>query len=766
MQRKLSAILAADVVGYSTLMERDEAGTFARFKTHREELFEPEIKTHHGRVFKLIGDGLLAEFGSVVDAVQCAVALQREMALRNAGSADGERIDIRIGVNLGDVIVEGRDRHGEGVNIAARLQQLAAPGGICVSQSVVDQLSNKLPVGFDFMGEQHFKNIAKPVSVYSVVLDAASNPRRKTAMGLRPRRWALPVAACVLGPVMLALAWQGSWAPWAVPATAERMVLSLPDKPSIAVLPFDNLGQEQQDYFADGLTEDLITDLSKLSGIFVIARNSSWTYKDRSVKVQQVAEELGVQYVLEGSIRRQGDQVRINAQLIDALGGHHLWAERYDGSVADVFGLQDTVIRQIVDALAVNLTNEEQVRVGQAETNIPEAYDAMLEGWQHYRLGGESDTLEAIAQFERAVTLDPAYARAHAALAAANWRIAESLWISALGEFQRRYDKVLDHLRDAMKRPTDLAHAVSAEILTQQGRFTEALAEISHALALSPNNAETHISKAKVLSAMGRAAEAEEAVRWAMRLDPQYPPDYLRTLAVALFHQEQYEEALETIERVVKRQPDVGKDYVTLASTLGHLGRSDGLEAAVNTYNELSAFTNSPLTVQEANWWWYGDIYSYDRTYRDRLVEGLRKAGVPEGAGTDVAYDDYTELIRRTAGESDVSGATKIDVKTAKSLHDRGVTFVDVRAASEFARGRIPRSVNLDLVVDLSKENLLRVVNPSDEVVFGCHGRFCPYSAYASAKALKWGFSRVYYFAGGFPAWQDAGYPVETEPTQ
>jgi rhodanese-related sulfurtransferase len=318
-----------------------------------------------------------------------------------------------------------------------------------------------------------------------------------------------------------------------------------------------------------------------------------------------------------------------------------------------------------------------------------------------------------------------------------------------------------------MKRPTDLAHAVSAEILTQQGQFAEALAEIGHALALSPNDAETHVSKAKVLSAMGRAAEAEEAARWAMRLDPQYPPDYLRTLAVALFHQEHYEEALEAIQRVVKRQPDVVADYVTLASALGHLGRSDGLEAAVNKFNDLSVPSGySPLTVQEANWWWYGDVYSYDRIYRDRLVEGLRKAGVPEGPGTDVAYDDYIALIRRTAGESEVAGATKIDVNMAKSLHDRGVTFVDVRAASGFARGRVPRSVNLDLVVDLSKENLLRVVNPSDEVAFGCHGKFCPYSAYASAKALKWGFSRVYYFAGGFPAWEEAGYPVETEPTQ
>jgi tetratricopeptide (TPR) repeat protein len=365
------------------------------------------------------------------------------------------------------------------------------------------------------------------------------------------------------------------------------------------------------------------------------------------------------------------------------------------------------------------------------------------------------------------VNLDPAYARAHAALAAANWRLAASEWESALSKFQRAYEKVLYHLGEAMKSPTDLGYAVSAEILTQQGRFTEALAEIRHALALSPNDAETHISKAKVLSAMGRAVEAEEAARWAMRLDPQYPPDYLRTLAVALFLQEHYDKALEAIDRVVKRQPDVVADYVTLVSALGHLGRSDGLEAAVIKFNDLSVPAGySPLTVQEANWWWYGDIYSYDRTYRDRLVEGLRKAGVPEGSGTDVAYDDYIELIRRTAGESEVLGATKIDVEMAKSLHDRGVTFVDVRAATGFARGRIPRSVNLDLAVDLSKENLLRVVNPSDEVVFGCHGRYCPYSAYASAKALKWGFTKVYYFAGGFPAWEEAGYPVETEPTQ
>jgi TolB-like protein/rhodanese-related sulfurtransferase/cytochrome c-type biogenesis protein CcmH/NrfG len=543
----------------------------------------------------------------------------------------------------------------------------------------------------------------------------------------------------------------------------------LPDRPSLAVLPFDSLGgSPENSYFADGMTDDIITDLSKLSGILVIARNSSWTYKGKSVKVQQVAKDLGVRYVLEGSVRREGDTVRINAQLVDALGGQHLWAERYDGSIRDVFALQDKVIRQIVTALAVNLTHDEQASVELEETRNPQAYDAVLRGWALYREGSEDETNKAIALFEQAIALDPGYGRAHAAVAAASWRIVQSFWESTTeGGYQRAFDRMQEALVKAMRQPNALAHAVSAEVLSKQGRYAEAFIEIDRAMALAPNDPGNYLSKARILNATGRAAEAEESVRWAMRLDPLYSPDYLRTLAISLFHQQRYEEAVGTLERLLTLQTDVADDYITLIASLGYLGRTSGIPEAIKTFNELSVSAGyNTITVQMfGGWWWYGDIFNYDPAYRDRLMEGLRKAGVPEGAGIDIPFEKYRRLLHKSEGYFDVTGATTIDAKGAKRLHDRGVKFVDVRSAKGFISGHTPGAFNLDVATELSRDSLSRIVGKDEEFVLSCHGKTCPDSAYASAKALMWGFKRVYYFAGGFPAWKEAGYPVEASAT-
>ena len=544
---------------------------------------------------------------------------------------------------------------------------------------------------------------------------------------------------------------------------------TLPHRPSLAVLPFDSLGDSSaNDYFADGMTEDIITDLSKLSGILVIARNSSATYKGKAVKVQQVAEDLGVRYVLEGSVRREGDTVRINAQLIDALGGQHLWAERYDGSIQDVFALQDRVIGQIVAALAVKLTNAERTSVEFVETRNPQAYDAVLRGWAHYRLGPEEETNKAIALFEQAIALDPDYGRAHAAVAAASWRIVESSWESTTeGGYQRAFDRMQEALVKAKRQPNGLAHAVSAEVLAKQGQYEEAFTEIGRAMALAPNDPDSHLSKARILNATGRAAQAEESVRWAMRLDPLYSPDYLRVLAMSLFHQQRYEEAVATLERLLPLKTDVADDYTTLIASLGHLGRNSGVADAIEKFNELNVPAGyNTITVQNSGgWWWYGDIFDYDPVYRDQLMEGLRKAGVPEGAGTDIPFQEYRRLLHKSGAYYDVTGATTIDHKRAKTLHDRGVKFVDVRAANGFASGHVPGALNLDVATEFSRDSLSRIVGKDEEFVLSCHGKTCPESAYASAKALIWGFKRVYYFAGGFPAWKEAGYPVEASPT-
>ena len=332
MDRRLAAILAADVVGYSRLMEQNETETFERLRAHRKELFEPEIERHQGRIFKLMGDGLLAEFGSVVAAVECAVVLQRGMADRNAGLTNDRRIDVRMGVNLGDVIVEGTDVHGDGVNIAARLQGLADPGGVMVSGTVYDHLRGKLDISFDFLGERQVKNITRPVRVYRMRLDGA----------------------------------------------AAKATPPLPDKPSIAILPFDNMSDDHaQEYFSDGISEDLTTALSRFEWLFVIARNSSFTYKGKAVDVKRVGRELGVRYVLEGSVRRSGNRVRISAQLIDAETDRHVWAQRYDREIGDLFELQDDIVASITTTVGPEITLAE---IARSRGKRPDDFDA----WDHY----------------------------------------------------------------------------------------------------------------------------------------------------------------------------------------------------------------------------------------------------------------------------------------------------------------------------------------------------------------------------------------------
>jgi rhodanese-related sulfurtransferase len=322
------------------------------------------------------------------------------------------------------------------------------------------------------------------------------------------------------------------------------------------------------------------------------------------------------------------------------------------------------------------------------------------------------------------------------------------------------------NLAKALEKPTSLAYAVSAEILMLEGRYDEAFAMIDKAVALAPNDPENYIAKAKILNASGRAAEAEQAARMAMRFDPQFAPGTLRVLALSLFHQGKYQDAIDTLRRVLSQESDVEEDYATLVSSLGHLGRHDGVQDAIDKFNAISTASGfDQLTVQEMGWWWYGDMFSYDDTYRARLQEGLRVAGVPEGAGTDLALADYKRLIVRKEGEYDVLGITEIDAPTAKVLHDRGVVFVDVRGAGDYDHGHIPGAKNLSLATRLSKESLAKVAGKGDEVVFSCMGKYCSYSAYASAKAVLWGYTHVYRFAGGFPAWQDAGYPTETHKT-
>ena len=396
VKRKLAAILAADIVGYSRLMGADETGTLAQLKTHRKELIDPKIAEHCGRIVKTTGDGILVEFASVVDAVQCAVEVQRAMTQRNAHVPEDRRLEFRVGINLGDIIIDGDDIYGDGVNIAARLEGLAEPGGICISGTAFDQVEGKLDYGYEFSGEQQVKNIEKPVRVYSVRPDKDDQVEK--------------------------------------PSADKAGEKSPPhDKPSIAVLPFTNMsGDPEQAYFSDGITEDIITDLSKVSGLFVIARHSSFTYRGKEVKLEQVGRELGVRFVLEGSVRKAGDRVRITAQLVDATTENHLWAERYDRNLEDIFAVQDEVAQKVVSALAVTLKAGEEERLGRKHTPNLEAYDLFLRGRALVFLPTVDNILSARRFFDRATGRSPA--RSHRARPRVRGRICGLL----LGVLYRR----------------------------------------------------------------------------------------------------------------------------------------------------------------------------------------------------------------------------------------------------------------------------------------------------------------------------------------
>ena len=776
VERRLTTILAADVVGYSRLMAADEPGTLEHLKLHRRELIEPKIDQYHGRTVKLMGDGTLMEFGSVVDAVVFAVDIQRAMVERNAGVPEDRRIVYRVGINIGDIIVEGDDIYGDGVNVASRLESLAEPGGICVAQNVFNEVRNKVDVGFEDLGEQEVKNLPEPIRVYRVLLEpeAAGNAIPRPEKKPPVRKWrALAAGVAVLAVLGGAAAWLQPWAPKVEPASIERMAFPLPDKPSIAVLPFTNMSDDQaQEYFADGMTEDIITDLSKISGLFVIARNSTFAYKGKAVNVRQVAEDLGVRYVLEGSVRRSGDQVRINAQLIDATTGGHLWAERYDGSPADVFALQDKVTRKIVAALSVNLTARDRALQARVETEVPEAHDAFLRGWAYYRRNTPDDMAEAIPYFEQAIALDPDYTRAHAALAAIHWASVTKnrtgrggFWPERLGlSHEASRQRVNEHLEKALGDPVPLTLQIASSVRSFQGRHEAAVAEAERAVELDGNDPVGYEALATALIYGGRPVEAADAIRKAMRLDPHYPSEFLVWLGLAQFGEKRFKEAAESLRSATRRNPADDIGLILLAAADGHLGREADAKSAIAALNDLRAkrkihleglrakgieigidvFLPGPYTLEDVDQWPFKE-----RADRERLRAGLKKAGVPATAKGPAE------------SPTDVAGAITVDPAAAKALFDRGVRFVDVRTQTRWDLGRVPRAILLDLKTDFNEAGLLAVAGKDEEIVIYCEGPKCLRSSKPCAQAVGWGFTKVYYLRLGFPGWKSAGYEFD-----
>jgi TolB-like protein/class 3 adenylate cyclase len=634
-KRKLTAILSADVVGYSRLMRDDEEATVRDIAAHRV-LITKIIQQHNGRVVDSPGDNILAEFASVVDAVNGAIKIQEEIKKSNTGIPEDRRMEFRIGINLGDVIEEDERIYGDGVNIAARVEGLSSAGGISISGTVYEHIKDKLSLGYHYLGEQNVKNISEPIRVYQILTapEAAGKVIGKEKPKARKLRWAAFGALALIIVVASALAiWKYYFRVQIESASLDKMAFPLPDKPSIAVLPFVNMSEDtKQEYFSDGITDDLITDLSKISGLFVIARNSVFTYKDQPVKIRQVAEEMGVRYVLEGSVRRAGDQVRINAQLIDSTTGGHIWAERYDGKMDDVFTLQDKITRKIVAVLTVKLTAGEEKQVARKKTDSAEAYDAFLNGWAHYLRETPDNFAMAIQYFKKAIVLDPNYGRAYAALSLTYWQSWKRLWHFSLGlpHWHDARFEAEKFLKKAMQNPTSLAHQVAATVFLHLQRHEEAIAEAEHAIAMDPNDADSYIALASALSLSGRPEEALQLVKDAMRLNPHYPSFYLYELGLAQFGMQQFDKAAVSLERATALNPDDRWSFRLLLATYGLLGRNEDAATVFETIEHGVKRGRhdywDPLSIRVIKFW-----YPFREPMdTKRLVEGLRKAGVPD----------------------------------------------------------------------------------------------------------------------------------------
>ncbi len=581
VSRKLVAILAADVVGYSRLVGQDEEGTIARLKSLRETLIDPSIAKHEGRIVKTMGDGLLVEFPSVVDAVRNAVEVQQAVAEREAERADDQRIEFRVGVNLGDVVIDGDDILGDGVNVAARLEALAEPGGICISGAAFDQIDGKLDLAFDDLGEKKVKNIKKPVRVY------------------RAR----------------------------IPGQGAEKDPTLPDKPSIAVLAFDNLsGDAEQEYFSDGIAEDITTALSAIRWLFVIARNSSFTYKGRAVDVTQIATELGVRYVLEGSVRKAGERLRISAQLIDATTGIHVWAERYDRHLDDIFDLQDEMTQTIVAALEPELATAERERAKRKPPENFGAWEAYQRGLSHYYRFESDGLVEAIKYLERAIELDPNFAPAYASLAYVHFNEVSYGTIDTSKRAER-----LDHglkigaKAIALDNNDAMAHIALGRLHVLKGDYTAAIAELERARDLNPNSAAVFIALSSAEAFTGNANEGIRHGQQALRLSPRDPLRWGPMISVAycLMRLRRWDEALDWSRRAVREPQSVIWPYAHVVVCLVQLDRMEEARQAIKELLEVEP----ALSIQSVEKY---TTYVTDRETIELYHAALRKAGLPK----------------------------------------------------------------------------------------------------------------------------------------
>jgi adenylate cyclase len=616
LTRKLTTILHADVQGYSRLIEQDEVATL-RVLTPYLQLMKELVHQYGGKSIGSRGDSLLAEFPSVRSAVQSAVEMQHELKGRNAALPAEQRVAFRMGIHVGEIVQDGEQLHGDGINIAVRIEGLAAAGGICISDTVYQQVKTKLPLQYEDLGHQRLKNIAEPVRVYRVVLEDTAAPagraRWRRALTLaRPRKTRLALLAVgvlIAGGIVALLS--PSLPPFRLPHSTfhTQEALPLPDKPSIVVLPFINLSNDpEQEYFSDGLTETLTGDLSKISSLFVIARNSAFTYKGKAVKVQDVGREMGVRYVLEGSVLKADNQVRITAQLIEATTGYHLWSERYDRPLQDIFAVQDEITQQIVTMLRAEVWEAELARVKRLPTEDLNAYDYRLRGWEYFFHSTKEANAQARQMCERAIGLDPTYAEAYAGLGWTylidwNWQ-----WTQDPQTLERAFE--LGQKAIALDNSSSLAYGLLSGIYLRKKQYDQAITAGERAIALDPNFADGYVLLAEVLNYAGRPAEAISLVEKAMRLNPRYPGWYPFNLGFAYHLTGRYEEAITILQEVVTRYPNLLGAHRILAEVYSAIGREEEARAEVTEVLRISP--NSSLEV-----------------WRQRLpYKALRKAGL------------------------------------------------------------------------------------------------------------------------------------------
>jgi len=621
-KRKLTVVFSADVVGYSRLMGENETGTVKTLTAYRKVMGEV-VSQHRGRIIDSPGDNMLAEFASVVDAVQCAVAAQNEFKEWNANLPENRRMEFRIGVNLGDVIEEESRIYGDGVNIAARLEGLAEAGGVCISGTAFDQVKNKIPVGYQYLGRQTVKNIADPVRAYKVLMELESVGKvigkekpRHTRLG-----WRVAAIAAVLLLMVGGLVWKLYFRPPPLePSSKEKVAFPLPDRPSIAVLPFVNMSNDpEQEYFSDGITEEIITALSKVSQLFVIARNSTFIYKGKSVNVQRVSRELGVRYVLEGSVRKAGDQVRITAQLIDATKGHHLWAERFDRDLQQIFALQDEVTMKILTAVRVQLTDGEQARLHVKDTINLDSFLKVLEGMPYFYRFNSENNAQAREMFEEATTLDPNNAGAFSML---GWTYLMEVWfgssespIKALDQATQLAEKALS-LDDTIDSP----HSLLAHVYLIKRQFEMAISEAERAVALNPNGADAKANLGWILNYTGSRKEAILLLEKAIRLNPIPPNWYLFGLGEAYCLAGEHEKAIAAYELGLRRYPDDVRAHIGLAATYSLMGLEEEARAQAVQVLRIDPKLNLESFIKA--------LPFKNKADTELLLDSLRKAGL------------------------------------------------------------------------------------------------------------------------------------------